>query len=198
MTTSNDQLDELLALFDGTDATRRYADGVNQRDHALQCAALAERGGADVALVAAALLHDVGHLLTAGQRRADGSVGEDLRHEDVGARYLRRSFGPDVTGPVALHVDAKRYLCAVDDDYIVILSPGSVRSLELQGGPMSATEAGGFEVRPGWQAAADLRRWDDGAKVAGLGCPPLEHYVPLLEALLGNESMRSGANSNRK
>lgn len=190
MTIATDQLDELLALFGGEFATRRYADGVNQRDHALQCAALAERAGSDNALVAAALLHDVGHLLTADQRRADGSVGEDLRHEDVGARYLRRFFGPEVTGPVVLHVDAKRYLCAVDDGYFAVLSPGSVRSLELQGGTMTSAEARAFEARPAWQAAADLRRWDDGAKVAGRGWPPLDHYVPLLESLLGPSKSR--------
>lgn len=198
MTIANDQMDELLALLDGDFATRRYADGVNQRDHALQCAALAERAGSDDALVAAALLHDVGHLLTADQRRADGSVGADLHHERVGARYLRRFFGPDVTGPVVLHVDAKRYLCAVDHDYFAILSPVSVRSLELQGGPMTPGEALAFEARSGWHAAADLRRWDDGAKVAGARCPPLDHYIPLLESLLGAQSMSSGAKINRK
>lgn len=176
-------LDELLALFDSELATRRYADGVNQRAHALQCAALAERDGAGDALVAAALLHDIGHLLTVDRRGADGSVGEDLHHEVVAGRYLRRHFGPDVTGPVVLHVDAKRYLCAVDDDYLRILSPGSVRSLEFQGGPMAAAEVRAFEARPGRQAATDLRRWDDGAKVPETECPPLAHYIPLLQHL---------------
>lgn len=198
MTATRDQLDELLALFDAELATRRYVDGVNQRDHALQCAALAERAGSDDALVAAALLHDVGHLLTADQRGDDGAVSGDLHHEAIGARYLRRFFGPDVTGPVALHVAAKRYLCAVDDDYFAILSPGSVHSLELQGGPMTATEARDFEARPGWQAATDLRRWDDDAKVAGLGCPPLDHYLPLLGSLLERQSMSSVAKISRK
>ena len=36
---------------------------VNQRAHALQAALLAEQAGCDAALVTAALLHDIGHMV---------------------------------------------------------------------------------------------------------------------------------------
>ena len=116
MTSTLDPLAQLLAAFDGDFATRRYTDGITQREHALQSAALAERAGAPDALIAAALLHDVGHLENADGRRPGLERTEDLRHEDVGGQILRRVFGPDVTARVVLHVDAKRYLCATDDD----------------------------------------------------------------------------------
>src|SRR5471032_1066457 len=105
-------------------------DGVSQLEHALQCASLAEAAGASTALVIAALLHDVGHLV----HSLGGDVarrGIDDRHEARGRDWLGKWFAEDVTGPVRLHVDAKRYLCAVDPGYSVILSPGSVRSLAL-------------------------------------------------------------------
>lgn len=177
-------VDEILAIFDHELADRRYSDGVDQRSHALQCAALAERNGAGDALVAASLLHDVGHLLTADRRVPGRRPDEDLRHERLAARHLQRFFGPDVTAPIALHVDAKRYLCAVDPDHLGILSPGSTHSLSLQGGPMTPDEIVAFESEPGWAEATELRRWDDGAKTPGVVCPPLDHYRALLASLL--------------
>src|SRR5579863_69395 len=107
---SADFLDEIGAAFarHGGDL---YGERVTQLDHALQCAALAEAEGADEALIAAALLHDYGHLFE-GRGDAAERDGRDLRHEAHGARALGRWFGPPVTRPIALHVAAKRYLCA--------------------------------------------------------------------------------------
>ena len=156
-------VDVVIGLFE-RHGRLRYGDGITQEEHALQSAKQAIDEGAPSALVAAALLHDVGHLLV--ERERVPTV--DLRHEAVGARALARWFAADVTNPIALHVDAKRYLCAVDPDYFGILSPGSVRSLELQGGPMTPEEVERFEALPGAEAAARLRRWDEGAKVPGV------------------------------
>ncbi len=105
--------------------------------------------GAPDHLVAAALLHDVGHLVSDDNVTLDDDLTDDFHHERVGAQYLARWFGPEVTAPVALHVAAKRYLCAVEPGYLDGLSPSSTRSLALQGGPMSADEVTRFEqLRP--------------------------------------------------
>lgn len=178
-------VDEVVELFDrfGEDG---YDEHVSQLAHALQTAALAEAAGAAPPLVAAALLHDVGHLrdleaLSTSARRIDAST--DLRHEDTGSSWLRPLFPPAVTAPIALHVAAKRYLCAVDPGYHARLSPASVHSLALQGGPMDRDEAVAFEARPGWQDAVALRRWDDAAKVEGLAVPGLDDYREMLDEL---------------
>ena len=122
------------------DLLERRADGayglhdVTQRQHALQSAWLAERDGHPPALIAAALMHDIGHLVhDLGENPA--AEGVDDRHEDLGHAWLTQYFGPEVTEPVRLHVAAKRYLCATEADYFGKLSPDSVLSLSLQGGP---------------------------------------------------------------
>ena len=161
-----------------------YDDLVSQLDHALQCAALARDAGADDALIAASLLHDIGHLIELD--RSDGQIGDlgvDRRHEATAVRVLAGLFPPTVTAPIALHVEAKRYLCAVDPAYHSLLSDGSVRSLATQGGPMEPAEVARFEALPAHRAACDLRRWDDEGKVEQLTVAPFASYVALLESL---------------
>jgi phosphonate degradation associated HDIG domain protein len=174
-------VDDVLALFARWGGAR-YDEEVTQTDHAIQCAALAVRDGADDALVAAALLHDVGHLL----HLADGGAyepGVDRRHEVGGADHLARDFPAAVTEPIRWHVEAKRYLCAVEPEYAAGLSAGSRRSLVVQGGPMTADEAAVFVARPGAADAVRLRRWDDAGKVVGLERPAVETYREMLERL---------------
>ena len=158
-----------------------YGEGVSQRAHALQCAALAEQRGEPASLVLAALLHDIGHLLHADADAAR-TDGVDDRHEALGAQWLAQRFGPDLWQPVALHVQAKRYLCAREPRYAQALSAASQRSLALQGGPMSATEAARFETLRHADAALRLRRLDERAKVPGLATPPLAHFLAQAEA----------------
>jgi phosphonate degradation associated HDIG domain protein len=177
-------VDEVLGLYRSY-ANDRYDEDITQLDHALQTAALARSEGADDALVAAALLHDVGHLLDLAQHGQRSTSTEDLGHEGRGARYLAALFPPSVTGPIALHVRAKRYRCAVDPEYHDGLSDGSRASLVLQGGPMSVAEAQAFAASPSSASAVDLRRWDDGGKVDGIDVPVLDDYRPLLESLAG-------------
>jgi predicted HD phosphohydrolase len=112
----------------------------------------------------------------------------DARHEKVGKAWLSRSFGPEVAEPVGLHVPAKRYLCAVDPAYPEQLSPASVQSLALQGGPMSEEEVLEFEQHPYYREAVRLRRWDDMAKIPGLEVPGLDHYRARLEAAIKDQS----------
>jgi phosphonate degradation associated HDIG domain protein len=164
-----------------------FGEAVTEAEHALQSAHLAEADGADDALVAAALLHDVGHLLHRhGEDVADRGI--DGRHEDIGHAWLMRWFGPAVAEPVQLHVAAKRYLSLTDPAYIGQLSAASRKSLDLQGGPFSAAEAAEFERSPFFRETVRLRYWDDAAKVPGLAVPPFEHYQPVLERMLAGRA----------
>jgi phosphonate degradation associated HDIG domain protein len=180
---AGDGLDELFALYASPVALRMYDEEVTELEHALQAAALARADGAPEYLVAAALLHDVGHLVSDDNVTLDQELTEDRHHERVGARYLARWFGPQVTAPIALHVAAKRYLCAVEQGYLATLSASSVRSLHLQGGPMTAVEIEAFERRAHHGAATLVRRWDDRAKVGGLAVADFSEYRSLLGGL---------------
>lgn len=147
-------LDGLLALV--RDGRGRYDGGeiVDDLAHALQTAALALAAGAPDDLVAAALLHDVGH------HPALAAVG-GRHHEDVAADLVEPLLGPRAAFTVRHHVAAKRHLVATDPGYP--LSPSSAASLARQGGPAVVPELVG-----GWgPLALELRRWDDLAKVPG-------------------------------
>jgi phosphonate degradation associated HDIG domain protein len=174
-------LDDIEGLFtqhgqQRYDGSRR--ESVSALEHALQCAQLAEWAHADDALVGAALLHDLGHFLTP----VNGDAQDD-RHETIALPYLGGRFGAPVLEPIRLHVAAKRYLVATDARYLAGLSPASVHSLALQGGPMTAFEVAEFEATPFAMDAVQLRRWDDLAKTPGQATPQLGYYLALLEGL---------------
>jgi len=156
-------------------------------DHLLQAGSLAEAAGAAPALVAAALLHDVGHLLgECGTAELSGEflmAGSDNRHSIRGAAWLSGWFGPEVTEPVRLHVAAKRYLCATEPAYYGLLSDASRYTLTVQGGPMTPAEAREFAALPFARQALDVRRWDDQAKDPAARPPGLAHFLPLLALL---------------
>lgn len=179
-------IDRIFDLFAAAGQGAYFGEAVTEMEHALQTAHLAEQAGADNELIAAALLHDIGHLLH-GLPEDVAERGIDGRHEEGGAGWLREHFGPAVYDPVRLHVAAKRYLCSVDPAYAAGLSPASRLSLQLQGGPCTPDEVQGFEREPFAVAAVALRRWDDGAKVPALIVPGLEHYRPCLEAALARK-----------
>jgi phosphonate degradation associated HDIG domain protein len=174
-------IDEIARLFAERGGALYFGEAVSEAEHALQAAAAAERDGASNAQIAAALLHDIGHLMhDLGEDVARRGI--DARHEDVGADWLARHFGPDVAEPVRLHVPAKRYLCAVEPGYLDGLSPASRESLRLQGGPFTAEEAAEFARHPYARRAAALRRWDDEAKVPDLVTPNFDYFRQYLEA----------------
>ena len=160
-----------------------YGEQVNQIQHALQCASLAQQSGSTDAMVAAAMLHDIGHMLH-GDAATALDTGEDDRHESLGADWLARWFDDDVENPIALHVQAKRYLCAREPGYLEGLSRVSTRTLQLQGGPMDAGQAAAFERIPHAQDAIALRRWDDMGKKAAHETAPLAHFMTVIERCL--------------
>lgn len=154
--------------------------GVTILEHSLQCAALAVADGAPDALVVAALLHDVGRLLPESVSNATGS---DRAHELLGARFIGRTFAPEVSEPVRLHIEAKRYL-AHDPAYAASMSEAARDALAEQGGAYAEWQVEGFSAVPYAEDAIRLRRWDDRAIVPGLDVPCLEHYVGRIERLL--------------
>jgi phosphonate degradation associated HDIG domain protein len=171
---------QLLDVFTGR-ATRRYGlSAVNQLQHALQAAAQAETDGCAPATVLASLLHDVGHMIHELGEDPAGRGIDDV-HEELGAKWLARHFTADVVEPVRLHVAAKRYLCATESDYFDKLSPASVRSLGLQGGPMSADEIAAFQRQPHYGEAVRLRRYDEAAKDPHALTPDFDHFLRHVE-----------------
>ncbi|MEV7723298.1 phosphonate degradation HD-domain oxygenase [Streptomyces sp. NPDC087917] len=177
-------LDLLAELFAGEGSAEYLGEPVTQAEHMLQAGALAEAAGAPDHLVAAALLHDIGHFhgTVTGRDLMEG--GLDNRHSHTGADWLARWFGPAVTGPVRLHVAAKRYLCAAEPGYFALLSEASVHTLGVQGGPMTAEQARAFEGLPGAADAVAVRRWDERAKDPEFTTPDFGHFRPVLERLL--------------
>jgi phosphonate degradation associated HDIG domain protein len=178
-----DLVDEIFRVFREYGSGAYLGEPVSMTEHMLQSAHAAEQDGAPPRLVAAALLHDYGHFIHEHDEDA-AEHGIDTRHEDVAHAFLSEHFGPEIAEPIRLHVAAKRYLCATDPSYLGELSPASIHSLELQGGPYSAAEVAAFEASPHAADAVRLRRYDDAGKVAGLETPDLEHYRPVLEAAI--------------
>lgn len=172
--------DEIFAIYDRRGASAYFGERVSMTQHALQAAYFAQREAAPPSLVVAALVHDIGHLL----QDSPGDIADwasDARHEQVGSQWLDRRLRPEVCEPVRLHVPAKRYLCATDANYFARLSPASVRTLQLQGGPMAPGEVVRFENERFFKEAVRVRQWDDQGKVAGLKTLVFADYRELIE-----------------
>jgi phosphonate degradation associated HDIG domain protein len=174
--------DEILAIFQRRGADAYFGECVSTIEHSLQAAYFAQAAGAPPGLIVAALLHDIGHLVEEVPNDLADWI-EDAHHERVGGRWLALRFRPEVSEPVRLHVPAKRYLLATDAEYFAKLSPASVITLKLQGGPMAAHEVAQFEAEPFHKDAVRVRQWDDQGKVTGLKTPVLADYRALIEAL---------------
>ena len=181
--TARDPIQVIADLFASEGGQDYLGEPVTQASHMLQAAALARASSAPPPLVAAALLHDVGHFTSAISGH-DLMRGTDNRHSDAGADWLAPWFGEEVTEPVRLHVAAKRYLCAVEPGYLAALSPASVYTLNVQSGPMAAAERADFEANPQAGSALRLRRWDDAAKDPAVSPPAFGYYKSLLRRLL--------------
>jgi phosphonate degradation associated HDIG domain protein len=181
--TRQDFLNKLVDIYTTRGDALYGGEAVTQLEHGLQAAWLAEQRGHSSALIVASLLHDVGHLLH-GYGDDCAKQGIDDHHEDLGVRYLAKWFPTDVTEPIRLHVQAKRYLCFAESNYHESLSTPSQLSLKLQGGPMTAAEADEFRQHPQFDDAIALRHFDDEAKVAGLATPSFAEFLPHLEKSL--------------
>ena len=168
------------------DGGRAYlGERVTILEHVLQTATVAERAGASSDLIAASLLHDIGHFLHDFDEDC-AEHGIDSEHEIVAASFLAPHFFPGVVEPIRLHVDAKRYLCGTNPKYRDRLTPASQLSLRLQGGAMDGLERATFDNNPHSQDALKVRAWDEAGKDADMVTPDLEHFRPHLQACLGD------------
>ena len=183
-------ISQIEQLYRTEGASRYGMEAISQEQHAFQCALLAEQAGSGPELVAAALMHDLGHLL---HQEGAGAGGKDDLHDYRALPFLRGEFPDAVLHAIRLHVPAKRYLCAVDGSYRETLSPASRRSLELQGGPFSPEETERFLGEPSAMDAVALRRWDDLAKVPGQATPGWEHWRRVLAQVALHRPVRLAA-----
>jgi phosphonate degradation associated HDIG domain protein len=180
--TELDTPEAVVRLMSNRGGESYFGEPVTVLEHCLQAAFFARRAHSSDTLVAAALLHDVGHLLhLQGEDVADHGV--DTRHEELADRMLAAHLPLAVTEPIRLHVAAKRYLCFANPAYLEALSPSSILSLRLQGGPMSSDEAAAFLALLHWADAVTLRHWDDEAKIPEFPVPEIDVYLPLLKTL---------------
>ena len=184
---STPQVDDAVASIERTflsaEGMAYLGEQVTMIQHQLQAAALA-RGSGD-SLVAAALLHDIGHMLGRDGDATQALVDDrDAHHDSIGAQWLARWFGPDVTEPVRLHVAAKRYLVATEPGYAAKLSAASVHTLRLQGGPMSPSEVEEFEAFEHSRDAVTVRRFDEAAKDPKHDAPGFDTHRHLLARLI--------------
>lgn len=160
-----------------------YGEDLSLERHMLQSAAMAESMGAPGPVVVAALLHDIGYFLYADSE-ASWNAGRDFAHETIGAAWLSRAFDEAVTAPIAMHVNAKRYLCAIEPGYFDRLSDASRRSLAVQGGVMSEAEVEAFARLPAFEAAVILRRCDDLGKDVAAPTAGMDHYRELIKSYI--------------
>ena len=185
--TADNIVDRLEALFEEAAATSYLGEAVTLGEHMLQTAACARRDGADDALVAAALLHDIGWFARATPDNAH-ETDAGRRHDRTGGGALAPFFPAAVTEPIRLHVEAKRWLCAVEPGYRERLSAASRHTMALQGGPMTDEEAQAFARNPHGAAAIRLRRWDDEGKNPDIRAPGFAGYRSLLKGLLRSDA----------
>jgi phosphonate degradation associated HDIG domain protein len=182
-------VDAVVRLYTMRAGLRYGSELVSQLEHALQCAQLALAEGAETELVAAAFLHDIGHLVAHRCHEAEREI-DDL-HQYLAVSYLRGAFGAAVLEPIKLHIDAKRYLCRAEPGYWERLSPASKRSLELQGGAHTPAEGAFFIGQPFARQAVRLRRWDDAANIPDLAVPDLGFVARLLQNAASRHSDRN-------
>lgn len=182
MTTTPHAYEALARLFDAEGRRDYLGEPVSMAQHMLQTAAAARRAGAEPALVVAALVHDVGHFTGAVTGHAL-MEGTDNHHDEVAAVWLGRWFDEEVTEPVRLHVQAKRYLCTVEPDYYDRLSEASRHTLGVQGGAMTPEQVALFTSNRYADDATRLRRFDDQGKDPGVDGLSLRDFLDDVESL---------------
>lgn len=171
-------VDEILAACRSMRGLPYDGEPVDQLQHALQCAWLAQQQrDRDDGFVIACLLHDIARAPAVAGIPDDGPREH---HGEAAARWLVERVGERVARLAEQHVAAKRYLVTTDPGYRSQLSEVSARTLKAQGGAMTPDEIDGFRRNPDWELAVSLRRIDDRGKVVGREVPGLEAYRDML------------------
>lgn len=170
-------------IFERCGDEEYLGEPVTMAEHMLQGATIAEQNGQDEVIIVGALLHDIGYF-TSEFGTFSMEDTEDRYHEEAGAEVLSQFFPSVITDCVRYHVAAKRYLCATRPDYFKRLSPASVHSLNLQGGPMSDEEVVEFERNPNLKEILQVRYLDEAGKRADMETPPFSHFAPMVQRIV--------------
>ena len=151
-------------------------------EHMVQTAMLAEQNHLSESLICACLLHDYGHFIL---EDPDHLVSKSIdgKHENVGFDFLKDYFKPEVTEPIKLHVQAKRYLCR-NKSYYGLLSDPSKISLKFQGGIMNDEETQKFTSSKFYKDAITLRKYDDDGKIPNIKMKKIDDYRDLIVSQL--------------
>lgn len=169
-------------IFERCGDEEYLGEPVTMAEH-MQGATIAEQNGQDEVIIVGALLHDIGYF-TSEFGTFSMEDTEDRYHEEAGAEVLSQFFPSVITDCVRYHVAAKRYLCATRPDYFKRLSPASVHSLNLQGGPMSDEEVVEFERNPNLKEILQVRYLDEAGKRADMETPPFSHFAPMVQRIV--------------
>ena len=175
----------ITGLYEQYGGEDYIGEPVSQIEHMCQCALLAEEEGYNEEIVLAAFFHDIGHLCEhiMPVEQMDGYGVVD--HEKLGAGFLLdHGFSENIASLVRNHVQAKRYLTYKNEAYYNQLSEASKKTLEFQGGRMSAEEAVLFEADSLFEMHIRLRQWDEKAKLENKPLPPLDKYRRMMIAHL--------------
>ncbi len=185
------QVDEIIALYKKYGNEDYIGEPVSQIEHMCQCAQLAEESGADDDVVLAAFFHDIGHLcefVFPEKKLQHMDNAGIIDHEKLGADYLRNiGFSEKIAKLVQSHVEAKRYLTYQFPAYYNQLSDASKKTLQFQGGVMTADEALVFEMDDLFDLYISIRKWDDLAKLSNKPLPDLNHYKTMMISNLATQ-----------
>ena len=174
---SREIIDKIIKKYQ-TNKNFYLGEKVTIAEHMIQTAMLAEKNNSPQSLICACLLHDIGHFII---KDPDQLVSKsvDGKHEDIAFNFLKNYFKPEVTEPIKLHVNAKRYLCR-EKSYYNLLSKASKISLELQGGKMNNDEAQKFVLLKHHKDAITLRKYDDEGKIPNMKIKNINDYKELI------------------
>ncbi len=184
-------VDDIINLYKLHGNEDYIGEPVSQIEHMCQCAQLAEENGADEEVVLAAFFHDIGHLCEFAypEKKMEHMDNAGIvNHEKFGADYLRNfGFSEKIAKLIQSHVDAKRYLTYKFPDYYNQLSDASKKTLQFQGGVMTADEALVFEMDDLFQLYILIRKWDDLAKLSNKPIPDLNIYRSMMLTHLASQ-----------
>jgi 2-amino-1-hydroxyethylphosphonate dioxygenase (glycine-forming) len=170
-----DTILEVFKLYEMYGDQEYIGEPISQIEHMSQSAQLAIESNYDDEVVLAAFFHDIGHICVSKNKENDMHGYGTKSHEKIGAEYLReKGFSEKIAKLVENHVQAKRYLTFKNPGYYYDLSEASKKTLELQGGKMTASEASNFEKNPLFSLSIKLREWDEQAKEVNLPLINLE------------------------
>lgn len=180
-----DTVEEVFSLYERFGNADYIGEPVSQLEHMSQSAELAIREGFDEEVVLAAFFHDIGHICVMNaEHQSMGGFGVKS-HEKIGADYLRACGFPErVAKLVENHVQAKRYLTFRYPEYYQQLSEASKKTLEFQGGVMTAEEARRFESDPLFETSILMRKWDELAKEMNVAVIDLSKVKKMAQQVL--------------